>query len=45
LIDDAFFREEIEKGVPFQVRRSNFLRSTPQQKLSYGRIYDVPDEV
>ena len=44
LIDDAFYREESEGGIPFQVRRANFLRTEPQQKLSYGRIYDVVDE-
>ena len=26
LIDDAFFAEEIDRGMVFQVRRSNFLR-------------------
>lgn len=30
LIDDAFFRQEIENGIPFQVRRTNFLRTDPQ---------------
>lgn len=44
LIDNAFFREEIERGVAFQVRRTDFMRTKPQSKLSYGRIYDVPDE-
>lgn len=44
LIDDAFFRQEIENGIPFQVRRSNFLRTNPQSKLPYGRIYDVVDD-
>ena len=44
LIDDAFFRQEIENGIPFQVRRSNFFRTNPQPKLSYGRIYDVVDD-
>jgi hypothetical protein len=44
LIDDAFYSLEIENGVPFQVRRANFLRLNPQAKLSYGRTYDIPDE-
>jgi hypothetical protein len=26
LIDDAFFKEEIDRGMVFQVRRSNFLK-------------------
>lgn len=26
LIDDCYYEEHIEKGVPFQVRRSNFFR-------------------
>jgi hypothetical protein len=44
LIDDAFFSVEIEKGIEFQVRRTNFMRTTPQAKLEYGRTYDIPDE-
>lgn len=44
LIDDAFYQHEIERGVKFQVRRTNFYRMEPSAKLSYGRIYDVPDE-
>ena len=32
LIDDCYYQEYIEKGVPFQVRRSNFLRDMPFEK-------------
>ena len=32
LIDDCYYQEYIEKGVPFQVRRSNFLRNMPFEK-------------
>lgn len=32
LIDDCYYEEHIEKGVPFQVRRSNFLRDMPVSK-------------
>lgn len=44
-IGDCFYQEEIEQGVKFHVRRSNFLRTKPTKGLSYGRLYDVPDEV
>ena len=32
MIDDCFYEESVEKGVPFQVRRSNFLRDMPVKK-------------
>jgi hypothetical protein len=32
LIEDCFYEEYIEKGVPFQVRRSNFFRDMPIAK-------------
>ena len=32
LIDDCYYEEYIEKGVPFQVRKSNFLRDMPVSK-------------
>ena len=32
LIEDCFYEEHIEKGVPFQVRRSNFFRDMPIAK-------------
>ena len=44
-IGDCFYQEEIEQGIKFHVRRSDFLRSEPTKGLSYGRLYDVPDEV
>ena len=31
-IDDCFYEEHVEKGMPFQVRRSNFLRDVPMKK-------------
>ena len=32
LIDDCHYEEFIEKGIPFQVRRSNFLRDMPFER-------------
>lgn len=43
-IRDVFFHQEIEKSVPFFVRRGDFLRTQPIHDLTYGRLYDVPDE-
>lgn len=37
LIDEAFFTEEIDKGMVFQVRRSNFLRGK--------RTLNIVDEI
>ena len=34
-----------EKGVPFQVRRSNFLRDVPNDKVFTNRTLNIPDEV
>lgn len=44
IIGDVFFKEEIESGVKFYVRRGNFFRDEPSNDLTYGRFYDIPDE-
>ena len=38
LIDDAFYREEVERGNIFYVRRTDLQRAD-------GRTRDVPDEI
>jgi hypothetical protein len=45
LIDDSFYRVEIEHGHAVQVRRSDFYRSEPQTRLQFGRTFNVPDLV
>ena len=37
LIDDAFFKEEVERGCQFYVRKSNFMRGS--------RTLNIIDEV
>ena len=37
LIDDAFFEEEIENGIQFQVRRTDFMRDY--------RLRNIIDEI
>jgi len=44
LIDDAFYSVELEGGIPFQVKRTNALRSETKLKVNYGRTYDIVDE-
>jgi len=44
-VDDAFYISEIEGGLPFQVRRTDLLRGKPKKGLSFGRYYDIPDEL
>lgn len=45
LIDDAFYNVELVKSIPFHVRRTDYLREEYIKGLTYGRFYDVPDEV
>ena len=35
----------MEKGVPFQVRRTNFLRDVPNDKVFMNRTLNIPDDV
>jgi len=44
-IDDAFYLKEVEGGLPFQVRRTDLLREKAKKGLSFGRCYDIPDEM
>jgi len=44
-IDDSFYLKEVEGGLPFQVRRTDLLRDKSQKGLSFGRYYDIPDEI
>lgn len=45
-IDDSFYATELEKGIPFFVRRANFMRPEPAKKdWNFGRLMDIPDEV
>ena len=44
LIGDAFYKEELDAGLPFQLRRTDFLRDKPMKGLKFGRYYDIPDE-
>lgn len=37
LIDDAFFKNEVDRGVEFKVRRANFITGS--------RMYDIIDEI
>ena len=39
-IDDCFYEEHVEKGMPFQVRRSNFLRDVPMKKKAEKEVWD-----
>lgn len=46
LIDDAFYAEEYDGGVPFYVRRTNLLRDFSDQserKLNQNRTKNIPD--
>lgn len=45
VIDDAFYMEQIENGLKFQVRRMDLLREMPKKGLKFGRYYDIPDEI
>lgn len=45
IIDDAFYQEQIESGLPFQVRRTDYLRDKPMKGLDFARYHDIPDEV
>ena len=44
LIDDAFYKVEVEKSLQLQVRRTNYYRYENLLKLNYSRTYDLPDE-
>ena len=44
LIDDAFYQEQIESGLPFQIRRTNLLRDKAKKGLDFARYHDIPDE-
>lgn len=45
IIDDAFYQEQIEEGIPFQVRRMDLLRDKPKKGLNFARYHDIPDEI
>ena len=45
IIDDIYFKPEVEGGVKFHVRRGDFLRTKAISGINYGRLYDVPDEI
>ena len=45
IIDDAFYQEQIEGGIPFQVRRMDLLRDMPKKGLNFARYHDIPDEI
>ena len=45
VIDDAFYIEQIENGLKFQVRRMDLLREMPKKGLKFGRYCDIPDEI
>jgi hypothetical protein len=44
MIDDSFYEQQLEGGLPFQLRRTNLLRDKPKKGLKFGRYYDIPDE-
>ena len=44
LIDDAFYAEEWDGGLPFYVRRTNLLRDfSGSSDLNHNRTKNVPD--
>ena len=49
MIEDAFYQEVHEQGIPFQVRRTNLLRDMTLEKdgepLHANRTLDVADEI
>ena len=45
LIGDAFYKLELDTGLPFQLRRTDLLRDKPMKGLKFGRYYDIPDEL
>ena len=44
LIDDSFFKTELDKGIPFHVRRTNLLRKEANKKFTAKRTHNVPDK-
>lgn len=43
LIDDAFYHTEVDRSIPFYVRRTNMLRDTANKKFTARRTCNVPD--
>lgn len=43
LINDAFYLLEIDRAIPFYVRRTNMLREEANKKFSARRTFNVPD--